>query len=188
VRIVAATHRDLAAMVASGEFRADLWYRISVFPLVLPPLRERREDIAGLAHHFARRAAVRFSLPDVAPTDADIRLLASYSWPGNVRELGTVIDRAAILGNGHALEVEKALGVIDAGGNPRSSSPARSGGKHVEIASLDAAIRQHIEAALAAAAGQVEGPRGAAALLEINPNTLRGKMRKLGVDWRRFRR
>lgn len=188
VRIVAATHRDLAAMVAAGAFRADLWYRISVFPLVLPPLRERRADIAELARHFARRAAVRFSLPEVAPTEADIRLLAAYSWPGNVRELGTVIDRAAILGDGRCLEVEKALGVIVAGVNPHGAESTKGRDATIQIASLDAVVRQHIEAALAATAGQVEGPRGTAALLDINPNTLRGKMRKLDIDWRRFRR
>jgi transcriptional regulator with GAF, ATPase, and Fis domain len=187
VRIVAATHRDLAEMVARGEFRADLWYRISVFPLVLPPLRERREDIAELARHFARRAAVRLSLPEILPTDDDIRMLASYSWPGNVRELASVINRAAILGNGQRLEIETALGVIDAGVKPRPLEASRPRQATAGIASLDEVIRQHIEAALASASGQVEGPRGAAAMLDINPNTLRGKMRKLKIDWRKFR-
>ena len=111
VRIVAATHRDLASMVAEGRFREDLWYRIAVFPIVLPPLRERREDIARLAAHFAERAATRFGLAPVAPTPEDLALLTSYPWPGNVRELATVIDRAAILGDGKRLEVAKALGV-----------------------------------------------------------------------------
>jgi len=187
VRIVAATHRDLAEMVARGEFRADLWYRIAVFPIVLPPLRERREDIAELAAHFARRAAIRFSLPETLPTAEDLQLLASYSWPGNIRELGAVIDRAAILGNGRRLEVSKALGGESP---PVARGPAaapRPSGSSVDIAPLDSAIRSHIEAALAATAGRVEGPHGAAALLAINPNTLRGRMRKLGIDWRRFR-
>ncbi|MCU0875880.1 MAG: sigma-54 dependent transcriptional regulator, partial [Pirellulaceae bacterium] len=88
VRIVAATHRDLAAMVAEGRFREDLWYRLAVFPIFLPPLRQRREDIPALAAHFAERAAVRFTLPVVLPTEEDILLLSEYRWPGNIRELG----------------------------------------------------------------------------------------------------
>ncbi len=192
VRIVAATHRDLARMVAEGQFREDLWYRMAVFPILLPPLRERRGDIPDLARHFASRAAIRFGLPEVVPTDDDFRMLCDYDWPGNVRELGTVIDRAAILGNGVALEVAKALG---SGGNTvmlRANRAAEtSSGPEPEAAaameSLDAAIRRHIERALTAARGKVEGPRGAAELLSINPHTLRSKMRKLGIDWRRFR-
>ena len=111
VRIVAATHRDLPGMVAAGQFREDLWYRLAVFPIVIPPLRERREDIPELARHFARRAATRFGLYPAEPTREDIELLMSYSWPGNVRELATVIDRAAILGDGKQLEMAKSLGV-----------------------------------------------------------------------------
>jgi len=192
VRIVAATHRDLAAMVAEGRFRHDLWYRIAVFPIALPPLRERREDIAALAAHFAERAATRFGLPLVLPTADDIRLLESYPWPGNIRELAAVIDRAAILGNGRRLEVAAALGVAPAGQMPgpavvpvcpRPTSPPAS----QEIAPLDEAMRQHIQRALAATKGRIEGPQGAAALLKINPHTLRARMRKLGIDWARFR-
>ncbi len=111
VRVVAATHRDLAQMVANGKFREDLWYRVAVFPILLPPLRERRSDIPELAFHFAERAANRFSLSPVQPTARDIELLQGYHWPGNIRELGAVIDRAAILGDGKSLEVAAALGL-----------------------------------------------------------------------------
>ncbi len=111
VRVVAATHRDLAAMVRESTFREDLWYRIAVFPILLPPLRDRVADIPALARHFVERAAIRFGLAPVVPTDADIRLLQEYEWPGNIRELGAVIDRAAILGNGDSLELAAALGV-----------------------------------------------------------------------------
>ncbi|MBN1911037.1 MAG: sigma-54-dependent Fis family transcriptional regulator, partial [Pirellulales bacterium] len=197
VRIVAATHRDLAGMVASGLFREDLWYRIAVFPILLPPLRDRRQDIPALARHFAQRAATRFGLPSVDPTPDDLRLLVGYAWPGNIRELGAVIDRAAILGNGQRLDVGPALGV---GGVPTPSvaepepapspgdpSPAASPPRSGRFPTLDAAIRQHIETALASTAGRVEGPQGAAALLGVNPHTLRGRMRKLHIDWTRFR-
>jgi transcriptional regulator with GAF, ATPase, and Fis domain len=187
---VAATHRDLAAMVGEGRFREDLWYRLAVFPIVLPPVRERREDVPELARHFAERAAVHFGLPPVMPTPQDVEQLVSYPWPGNVRELATVIDRAAILGDGRRLEIAKALGV--APGQP--SSPAESEPPQPwqtpalpAIEPLDAAMRRHIEAALSATHGRIEGPHGAAHLLEINPHTLRARMRKLGIDWKRFR-
>ncbi len=192
VRIVAATHRDLARMVAEGRFREDLWYRMAVFPIVLPPLRERRGDIPELARHFARRAAVRFGLTEVLPTGDDLRLLCAYDWPGNVRELGAVIDRAAILGDGASLEVATALG---SGGTALAPRPERGApgpsaaatGPPADIEPLDVAIRRHIERALAAARGKVEGPRGAAETLSVNPHSLRSKMRRLGIDWRRFR-
>jgi transcriptional regulator with GAF, ATPase, and Fis domain len=193
VRVVAATHRDLAAMVREGAFREDLWYRIAVFPILLPPLRDRVEDIPALARHFAERAAIRFGLAPVVPTESDIQLLQSYEWPGNIRELGAVIDRAAILGNGGSLELAAALGVaaprgpLDASMNlPVASAgivPMRTG----RIATLNDAMRTHIEAALRATQGRVEGPRGAARLLAINPHTLRARMRKLKINWTAFR-
>lgn len=198
VRIVAATHRDLASMVAEGRFREDLWYRIAVFPIVLPPLRERREDIPKLAKHFAERAATRFGLAPVAPSADDLSLLIDYSWPGNVRELGAVIDRAAILGDGKRLEVAKSLG-IDAENSPGQINVDRapSHGENAPIAAtpaklgavepLNTVIRRQIETALIAAHGRVEGRQGAADMLEVNPHTLRAKMRKLGIDWARFR-
>jgi transcriptional regulator with GAF, ATPase, and Fis domain len=193
VRVVAATHRDLAAMVRESAFREDLWYRIAVFPILLPPLRDRVEDIPALARHFAERAAIRFSLAPVVPTEDDIRLLQSYEWPGNIRELGAVIDRAAILGDGDTLELAAALGVAaprgpgDASRNLAASQsgmvPTRSG----RMATLNDAMRAHIESVLRITQGRVEGPRGAARLLAINPHTLRARMRKLKIDWTAFR-
>jgi len=206
VRIVAATHRDLAAMVKAGSFREDLWYRVNVFPILLPPLRERVGDIPALVRHFAQRAATRFGLPLVEPTRMDLAELAGYGWPGNIRELGAVIDRAAILGGGRTLDVRGALGLgqssvasVGAGDDPtlyevvpereshRSALRARDRGGIRAIEPLAAAIRAHIERALVAARGRIEGRRGAAALLEINPHTLRGRMRKLGIDANQFR-
>jgi hydrogenase-4 transcriptional activator len=190
VRVIAATHRDLAAMVQQGRFREDLWYRIAVFPIVLPPLRDHPEDIAALAEHFARRAAVRFGLPLQLPSAADLVLLTQYAWPGNIRELQAVIDRAAILGIGQGLEVAKALGVFPP---PRSAlpmsdqAPVESSSAVATLLPLDAALKQHIEAALTMTYGRVDGPHGAARLLRINPHTLRGKMRKLAINWKQFR-
>jgi len=184
VRIVAATHRDLQALIAEGRFREDLWYRIAVFPIHLPPLRDRVEDIPALANHFALRAATRFGAPPRLPTPEDLERLAGYSWPGNVRELVAVVERAVILGSGERLEVEKALGVAPGNVAPVRSAPA---GVAEPFVSLDRAMARHIEAALARTHGKIEGPGGAAALLDINPHTLRARMRRLGVDWRRHR-
>ncbi|MBI5095649.1 MAG: sigma-54-dependent Fis family transcriptional regulator [Candidatus Hydrogenedentes bacterium] len=185
VRIVASTHRDLAQMVAEGKFREDLWYRIAVFPILLPPLRERVSDIPILARHFAERAATRFGLPVLMPTDEDNALLMSYAWPGNVRELGTVLDRAAIIGNGHRLEVAKALGVMGPAPNATQEPNRASTGpapEPSEFLSLDDAMRKHIAEALTLTEGRIEGKRGAARLLKINAQTLRSRMLRLGIN------
>jgi len=202
VRIVAATHRDVPQMIREGRFRQDLWYRIAVFPIPIPPLRERPEDIPVLACHFAEKAAMRFGLSLVMPTPEDLRLLGGYPWPGNVRELAAVIDRAALLGNGRRLEVAKSLGATTLSSTPgpvaawdsrddapdaptdplRQKTPAPGG-----QLSLDDAVRQHIETALRACHGRIEGPFGAAKRLDVNPHTLRSRMRKFGIDWRAFR-
>ncbi len=179
VRVVAATHSDLAAMVRSKLFREDLWYRINTFVIRLPPLRERVGDIPVLAEHFADRAGRRFGAGPLSLTASDVALLAAYDWPGNVRELSAVIERAAILGDGRRLDVARALGATD-----RVALAADSGDR---FPTLDDAMRSHIERALARARGRIDGPKGAAALLAIHPNTLRSRMHKLGVAWDRFR-
>jgi transcriptional regulator with GAF, ATPase, and Fis domain len=185
VRVVAATNRDLRAGVAAGAFREDLWFRLAVFPIPLPPLRARVQDLPALAAHFSLRAAERLGLPPRMPDAADLALLAAYPWPGNVRELASVIERAAILGDGHHLEVARALGV-----DPFPAARPAARGPDTETArplSLAAATREHIETALAQCHGRIEGPFGAARLLEMNPHTLRSRMRKLDIDWARFR-
>jgi transcriptional regulator with GAF, ATPase, and Fis domain len=189
VRVIAATHRDLPGLVQAGRFREDLWYRIAGFPIVLPPLRERKQDIEALVDHFARRAAKRFGLRPRTATPGDLALLGAYEWPGNVRELATVIDRAAILGEGERLDIAKALGAPSPRASPSSSrsdlpAPIAAVGA---VEPLSDAMKRHIESALSATRGRIEGARGAAALLQINPHTLRARMRKLGVDWARFR-
>jgi DNA-binding NtrC family response regulator len=185
VRVVAASDQDLASLVREGRFRQDLWYRLAAFPILLPPLRERQEDIPALARHFAQRAALRFGLPLRMPSADDLTLLMGYSWPGNARELGAVIDRAALLSRGERLEIARALG--GAAESPGGTAPAGRAVSLGPLASLDEAIRHHIEAALALTEGRIEGPQGAARLLKINPHTLRARMRKLRIDWGHFR-
>lgn len=212
VRIIAATHRDLATMVQQRTFREDLWYRINMFPILLPRLCERIEDIPALARHFARRAAAKFGLPYVDLNPADIKQLIDYRWPGNIRELQAVMDRAVILGRGSRLEIANALGLGSApkydigieSDEPtfyevipeqivRQSTPADSRQESAKVSdsdpllTLDDAVRKHIERALLKARGQIEGRRGAAKLLNINPHTLRAKMRKLGIEWSVYR-
>ncbi|MDX9740582.1 MAG: sigma-54 dependent transcriptional regulator [Gammaproteobacteria bacterium] len=185
VRVIAATHRDLAAMVQEGAFREDLWYRIAVFPILIPPLRERRQDIPELARHFARRASAKIGLHPQMPTDADLALLQDYAWPGNVREMASVIERAAILGEGQRLDVAAALGLSVPA---RSGSGQRIAGTSQRFPTLDQVIVDHIQAALQLTHGRVEGRKGAAQLLGINPHTLRSRMRKFGIDpapWRK---
>jgi len=184
VRIVAATHRDLPAMVESHTFREDLYYRLSVFPIVIPPLRDRTDDIRAFADYFAFRASSRFGLRSVPVSDDDVHLLTQYPWPGNVREIAAVMDRAVLLGQGRMLDVAAALGP---GARTKEPSPARELVSAGGIEPLDTVIRRHIEAALRETHGRVEGRHGAARLLQINPHTLRARMRKLGIDWRGFR-
>lgn len=192
VRIIAATHRNLEAMTADGSFRHDLWYRLSVFPLRLPALRERKRDIPEMARHFAQRSAQRLGMPALTLNEIDLATLVDYPWPGNVRELAAVLERAVILGEGKRIDVAKALGaqpqVLPPGSTvtmaPVASAPAKENG---EFPTLDEAMAWHIESALRKTHGRIEGPFGAAQLLRINPHTLRGRMRSLGLEWQRFR-
>ena len=186
VRIVAATHRDLPALVESRAFREDLYYRLSVFPIVIPPLRDRPADIRAFAEYFAERAANRFGLRVVPLSDDDVQVLAQYRWPGNVREIAAVMDRAVLIGQGRELNVRAALGE-----DARSTQPAAATSgdtvRPAAIEPLEVVIRRHLQAALRETSGRVEGPYGAARLLQINPHTLRARMRKLKIDPRPFR-
>jgi hydrogenase-4 transcriptional activator len=168
VRIVAATHRDLGALRRAGSFREDLWYRISVFPIRIPPLRERKEDVPALARVFAARAGQRLHGRPLVPTASDLAALQRYDWPGNVRELAAVIERAAILGSGDHLDVATALG------SP-APEPRHADDREALLATLDRCL------------GRIEGPFGAAAALGVKPGTLRSRLRKLGVDWEQYR-
>ncbi len=191
VRVVAATHRDLASMVRASSFREDLWYRIAVFPD--PAAAAARADgrHSGDGEAFRRASGRPFRTGTRRPTGHDIQLLQSYDWPGNIRELGTVIDRAAILGNGHALELAAALGLATPRRPVESAitrdQPVATPRILSDVQTLDTAMKSHIETALRATCGRIEGRHGAARLLAINPHTLRARMRKLKIDWSTFR-
>jgi transcriptional regulator with GAF, ATPase, and Fis domain len=176
VRVVAATHRDLPSMVKTGTFREDLWYRIAVFTIRLPPLRERKQDIPALVRYFATTVGHRYGSGPLQASEADLRLLDAYDWPGNVRELGAVIERAAVLGEGRRLEVARALGAAI----PTGAGPVASARQNV-VRTLDEVAREAIEHALRVHEGRIDGPRGAARALGLHANTLRSRMLKLGM-------
>jgi formate hydrogenlyase transcriptional activator len=173
VRLITATNRDLAADVRSGSFRADLFYRLNVFPITLPPLRERKADIPALATHFLAHFAKQHNKPASEMPSRTLRLLESHDWPGNVRELQNVIERAVIVSEDEELVIDPAWLVSD--------SPAETARTWAEQE------KTRILAALRSANGRVYGPGGAAQRLGLKPTTLYGKMRKHGIkreaDW-----
>jgi formate hydrogenlyase transcriptional activator len=173
VRLVAATHRDLARMVADGTFRADLYYRLNVFPVVLPPLRERPEDIPRLVRHFTQRFARRMGRRIETIPSAVMEALVRYPWPGNVRELQNVIERAVILSPGPSLQVPP-------GDLPPAA--ARAAALAPAAITLADAEREHILGALRETGWVVGGPKGAAARLGMKRSTLFKKMQKLGIS------
>ena len=176
VRLVAATNRDLAQMVAEGRFRSDLYYRLNVFPITLPPLRERGEDVVRLVRHFTQRFARRMGRRIESIPAEVMDALARYPWPGNVRELQNVIERAVILSRGPTLTVS--LADLRP---PPSQAPAASVPNLTPVTLIDAE-REHILSALTATHWVVGGPRGAAARLGMKRSTLQKKMQKLGIS------
>ncbi|WP_260295134.1 sigma-54 interaction domain-containing protein [Sedimenticola hydrogenitrophicus] len=187
VRVVAATHRDLPHMVKNGEFREDLWYRLAVFPIILPALRERLEDIEPLAQHCIERAAQRLGVPIPPLHKSDIDRLRDYDWPGNVRELGAVLERAVILGRGHHLDLHAALGVQLLRPGSHDNFPDTAINESAAIEPLDTVISAHLKRTLTRTRGRVDGAQGAASLLGLNPNTLRGKLRRYRIDPAKYR-
>jgi formate hydrogenlyase transcriptional activator len=170
VRVLAATNLDLAEAVATGAFREDLYYRLNVFPIPLPPLRQRREDIAPLVHHFVAKYAKKLGKPAPSVPARTMERLRGYAWPGNIRELENVIERALILSPGQTLLIDDTL-------DTRAAAPLKS-----TCLTFQEAERNHVCAVLEETAWQIEGPGGAAQRLEINPSTLRSRMRKLGIE------
>ncbi len=179
VRVVAATHRDLAAMVQRGEFRQDLYYRLNVFPITVAPLRERTEDIPDLARHFTARYAGRLGKAiDAVPT-AVLDRLREFPWPGNIRELANVIERSVIITPGSALVLaEWATGQHA----PVAPRPAGDPAASALPTTLQAVDREHILRVLEASGWRVSGPGGAAERLGLKPTTLEARMKKLGIS------
>jgi formate hydrogenlyase transcriptional activator len=185
VRIVAATNRNLEADVLAGQFRQDLYYRLSVFPLEIAPLRQRKRDIVPLAEHFLRACSHKLGRADLTFDDAQRRLLVAYDWPGNVRELQHVIERAGILSATPPLQLERALSVGAAAPVAAPVKPVKpgDGGQPILTESdLRNLERDSIVAALERAAGRIAGPGGAAKLLGVRPSTLRDRMKALGIQ------
>ncbi len=191
VRIIAATNRDLSAAVAEGKFRRDLYYRLNVFPMVVPPLRERAADVPLLVSFFLQRFAKKFGKSAKQVSHETMQRLANYAWPGNIRELQNVIERAILLSPGDTLQLTPDFGPTF--GVPASAGRAQANSTRVEHASIPPAKagtpntsledveRHHIESVLAKTNWMIEGERGAARILNLNPSTLRSRMQKLGI-------
>jgi transcriptional regulator with GAF, ATPase, and Fis domain len=181
VRVVAATNRDLKAAIDTGTFRRDLFYRLNVFPIDIPPLRERTEDIPILVQYFVDRCASKAGKKIRTISTNSMELLRSYPWPGNIRELQNVIERSLIVCDTEDFSVDESW---LAGETPSSRPPDRRDANKV---TAEAEERERIEAVLAAARGRVSGPRGAAATLCIPASTLESRIRSLGINKHRFK-
>jgi PAS domain S-box-containing protein len=176
VRVLAATNRDLLQAVRDKTFREDLYYRLSVFPIHLPPLRERKEDIPLLVHFLAGKLAARIGKHVAGVSATTMQQLLGYPWPGNVRELENVLERAVILSNGPTLEIGADI-LRGAGAAPTALTDAAG----TPSPSLQVVERNHIVSILAQTDWVIEGPTGAAKILGLHPNTLRSRMKKLGI-------
>jgi formate hydrogenlyase transcriptional activator len=182
VRLIAATNRDLTKSIAEGTFRQELYYRLNVFPIHLPSLHERPEDIPLLVHYFVARYAAKIGRPITrVPTDV-MQRLAAYAWPGNVRELENVIERAVILSPGPALTLGPET--LPA---PSTSAPVNgvtqpgTSDLPADRLTLEQAEYHHIVSVLKQTQWRVDGPQGAARILNVHPSTLRSRMKKLGI-------
>lgn len=176
VRVIAATNRNLLTMVQKRQFREDLWFRLNVFPIRIPPLRDRKQDIPVLADYFSKRKASEMNLPPLPglTSDAHAQLMA-YSWPGNIRELQNIIERALIVGKGKTLTFPNL--------NESTERPVFQEDQvdPTSFPTMDDMTIRHIKQALILSQGRIDGKDGAARLLGMNPSTLRGRMRKYNI-------
>jgi formate hydrogenlyase transcriptional activator len=179
VRVIAATNRDLQTAIAERAFRPDLFYRLNVFPVEMPPLRERPTDIPLLLEYFVHRFSKRAGKKITGVSNDTLDLLQSYPWPGNIRELQNVVERAVIVSDGERLSVDSRW---FAGRSTQSRTSKQPPGD-----ALVAGERAMIEGALGETKGRVSGPSGAAAKLGLPRSTLESKIRSLGLDKNRFR-
>lgn len=182
IRVIAATHRNLQSMVAEGSFREDLWYRLSGFPIMVPPVRQRKEDVPALARHFVTTRSRELGIgvpPSIAP--GALQRLMEYDWPGNVRELENLVERELILHRGGALTFSTIL----PSSKQSDMMPVSGNNCTLYPLNLDEANTVHISEVLKLAKGKIDGPGGAAELLGINPSTLRSRLGKLGISYRR---
>jgi formate hydrogenlyase transcriptional activator len=179
VRLIAATHRNLSEMVHESEFRSDLYYRLNVFPIKLPPLRDRADDIPRLVRHFTLKHSTRMNKQiDSIPTET-MRALSRWHWPGNIRELENFIERGVILSRGTTLNVP--IGELQLSA-PAAMAAAAGAGASARPLTLEDSEREHILKILRETGGVLSGPKGAAARLGLKRTTLQGKMKKLGID------
>ncbi|RNC68507.1 MAG: AAA family ATPase [Desulfuromonadales bacterium] len=182
IRVIAATHRNLQSMVAEGSFREDLWYRLSGFPIMVPPVRQRKEDVPALTRHFVTARSRDLGIgvpPSIAP--GALQRLMEYDWPGNVRELENLVERELILHRGGPLTFSTIL----PGPEQKNMAPVADSGHSLYPLNLDEANAMHITEVIKLAKGKIDGPGGAAELLGINPSTLRSRLAKLGISYRR---
>ena len=177
VRIIAATNRNLKAEVHNGLFREDLWYRLNVFPITVPPLRQRKSDIALLVNFFVDQANRKLGRVVRTISPQTLQALENYYWPGNVRELANVVERALINSNGTLLQLADKLD----SDLPVAVNGNGSNGHHKPLSTLEDVERDHIQAVLDACEWRIEGPNGAAEVLGLNSSTLRSRMNKLGI-------
>ncbi len=193
VRVIAATNRNLATLSKDGTFREDLFYRLSVFPLAVPPLRERRADIPTLAHFFLAKFAAKIGKALDGFSKSSMQQLISNAWPGNVRELQNVIERAVILTKGSTVQIDASFGLLQDHRDPdevtpesdaqpqAAQTPPSSEAVPSTFTTLEEMERIHIRRVLNSTNWVISGKTGASSILDLHPNTLRSRMQKLGL-------
>jgi formate hydrogenlyase transcriptional activator len=195
VRIIAASNRDLEQAVRAGAFRADLFYRLNVLPVRVPPLRERQSDIPQLVMFFLGRCCRRLGKKITAVSEETMDLLVRYDWPGNIRELQNIIERGVVLSRGPVFVLDRDVfrmpagpgtsNIVEGHGVIASTPPAGRAPSEQDVKPLlrlADAERQHILAVLKQTGWVIDGPKGAARILDLHPNTLRGRVKRLGID------
>ena len=181
IRVIAATHRDLQGMIETKEFREDLWFRLNVYPIMIPPLRQRKKDIPALVDYFIQKKSKELKIYTHPRFQARaMEELQAYHWPGNVRELENVVERSLIQQQTDLLSVH---GLKER--NQASAPPRQTAEDKENFLSFEEMAHSHILRAMELSGGKVNGPGGAAEFLDIHPNTLRRKMDRLGIPFRK---